>query len=583
MVDYGLHILIMIGIFAIIAVSYNLIMGYTGIISLAHAVFFGIGAYTSALLAVHWGAVFPIAMIVSILLTGIFGVLFILLMRRARGDYLSIATLGLQIVVFNVFLNWTDVTGGEGGVIGIPRPEFLGLKFSSVLNYALLTVILCAFCFVVAWWIAQSGFGRVLKAIREDELSTQSLGKNTFRYKVIIFAVSAGLAAVGGSLYAHYQQFINPFSFSVHDAIMILIIVVVGGAGNLWGSLLGAFVLITLPEALRFIPAASIFVAQIRVIIFSLALLLLIFFRPQGLLGEYSFGAVLTRKESAKLNERGISELQRQRVTSSREGETEKYWDLDKPILEVSNLSKGFGGIKAVDNISFVIMPGKVTGIIGPNGAGKTTLFNLICKYLTPDHGQVYFKGQNVTKLSPYKIARLGIGRSFQDLHIFGRMTVLDNILVALQDYRKDGNLLNIFIFARSAYQQDKRYREQGLQLLEGLGLIDKRDELAEELSYPEQKLLAIARSVATRAEVLIMDEVAAGLDPGSIQALSQLLRQLSENGKTVCLVEHNLDFVMSTVDTILFLDQGRLIAEGPPKQIVQDRKLAEIYFGGIR
>lgn len=384
MVDYGLHILIMIGIFAIIAVSYNLIMGYTGIISLAHAVFFGIGAYTSALLMLHWGAVFPIAMIVSILLTGIFGVLFILLMRRARGDYLSIATLGLQIVVFNVFLNWSDVTGGEGGVIGIPRPEFLGLKFSSVLNYALLTMILCAFCFVVAWWIAQSGFGRVLKAIREDELSTQSLGKNTFQYKVIIFAVSAGLAAIGGSLYAHYQQFINPFSFSVHDAIMILIIVVVGGAGNLWGSLLGAFVLITLPEALRFIPAASIFVAQIRVIIFSLALLLLIFFRPQGLLGEYRFGAVLTRKESAKLNERGISELQRQRVISSREGEAEKYWDLDKPILEVSNLSKGFGGIKAVDNISFVIMPGKVTGIIGPNGAGKTTLFNLICKYLTP-------------------------------------------------------------------------------------------------------------------------------------------------------------------------------------------------------
>ena len=418
MVDYGLHILIMIGIFAIIAVSYNLIMGYTGIISLAHAVFFGIGAYTSALLVLHLGVVFPIAMIASIFFTGIFGILFILLMRRARGDYLSIATLGLQIVVFNVFLNWKDVTGGEGGVMGIPRPEFLGLKFNSVLTYAILTVILCAVCFAVAWWIAQSGFGRVLKAIREDEISTQSLGKNTFQYKVTIFAVSAGLAAVGGSLYAHYQQFINPFSFHVHDAIMILIIVVVGGAGNLWGSLLGAFVLITLPEVLRFIPAASIFVAQIRVIIFSLALLLLIFFRPQGLLGEYSFGAVLTRKESARLNERGISELQRQIVVSSQEGEVVKHRDLDRPILEVSNLSKSFGGIKAVDDLSFVIMPGKVTGIIGPNGAGKTTLFNLICKYLTPDHGQVYFKGQNVTKLSPYKIARLGIGRSFQDLHI---------------------------------------------------------------------------------------------------------------------------------------------------------------------
>jgi|GEM_PF-88016 len=583
MVDYSLHILILIAIFAILGVSYNLIMGYTGIISLAHAVFFGIGAYASALLVVNLGIAFPLAMIVSIFFTGISGVLFIILMRKARGDYLAIATLGLQIVVFSIFINWSDVTRGEGGIVGIPRPEFWGFKFSSVLNYAILTMLLCAICFAVAWWTTHSIFGRVLKAIREDEICTQSLGKNVFSYKVTVFALSAGLAAVGGSLYAHYQQFINPFSFTVHDAIMILIIVVVGGAGNLWGSLLGAFILITLPEALRFIPAASIFAAQIRVILFSFVLLLLIFIRPQGLLGEYRFGAVLTRKESAKLDEQGIAELQRQMVVSSQEGERVKHWDLNKPILEVSNLSKSFGGIKAVEDLSFAIMPGKVTGIIGPNGAGKTTLFNLICKYLTPDHGQVYFKGQEVTQLSPYKIARLGIGRSFQDLRIFGRMTVLDNILVALQDYQKDRNLLNLFIFARRAYQQDKQYRESGLHLLEGLGLIDKKDELAEELSYPEQKLLAIARSVATRAEVLMLDEVAAGLDPGSMQALSQLLRRLSENGKTICLVEHNLDFVLGTVDTIFFLDQGRLIAEGPPKQIVQDRKLAEIYFGGIR
>jgi len=491
------------------------------------------------------------------------------------------ATLGLQIVFSSVFLNWSDITGGEGG-LSISRPEFWGLQLSSITSYAALTLAFCVICFIVALWIAQSGYGKVLKALREDELSAQSLGKNTFSCLLTIFGVSAGLAAVGGSLYAYYYQFINPTCFTIHDSIMILIIVVVGGAGNLWGSLVGAVVLVTLPEILSFIPAMSIFFAQIRVVIFSVVLLILIFLRPQGLLGEFRFGVVQTRKESARLNGRGIQELGRQVAMVSDEG-CVKQRGLDVPIMEVSDLSKSFGGIKAVQDVSFAITPGEVTGIIGPNGAGKTTLFNLVCGYLTPDKGEVYFRGKNVTELSPYKRARIGFGRSFQDLRLFGRLTVLDNIILALQSYRTDENLLRIFLFPIKTRQRKRQLREEGLRILEGLGLSDKKDELVEDISYAEQKLLAVTRVVAIQAEVLMLDEVAAGLDLGSMKALSQLLRTIAQKGRAVCLVEHNLEFVMSTVDRIIFVNEGCLIAEGSPEEIIQDRKLAEIYFGGVR
>jgi branched-chain amino acid transport system permease protein len=586
MVDYLFHVLILIGIFSILGVTFNFVVGYGGIMSLAHAVFFGVGAYTSALLAIHWRLVYPVTLIGGIFLAGLTGAFFIVLLRKLRGDYLIIATLGLQLAVSNVFLNWKSVTHGDVGLVGIPRPEFLWFQIATKGSYLILTIILAAICFTIIWWLVSSPFGRTLRTIRDDEVGAQSLGKNIPSYRVTTFALSAAIAGIAGSLYGHYICYINPLDFTVHDSVMILIIVIFGGLGNIWGVIPGSIFLVALPEALRFIPMVSIYVPQLRIIFFSVALLLIIYFRPQGLLGErLLFSRPSGGEKPTKLDDPGSRLiLQSQKLVSFLAEDKGKPQDSNRPVMKVLHLSKNFGGLKAVNDVSFAIMAGKdITGIIGPNGAGKTTLFDLICGYLSTEQGEVYIKEQNVTKLSPHEIARLGVGRVFQNLHLFGQMSTLDNVIAAMQKPSEDENLIGMFISAPTLYRQNKLYREKGNYILECLGLADRRNEMAGKLSYAEQKLLAIARLLASECDFFLLDELASGLDSSSMHALTKLLRGIAESGRTVCLVEHNLDFVRETVDNVLFLDQGRLIAEGRTEQIVSDKKLAQIYFGSVQ
>jgi branched-chain amino acid transport system permease protein len=581
MTDYVFYIVTSILMFIVLGVTFNLIMGYTGIISLAHAVFFGMGAYTTALLQLKLGWSLPPAFFASIVTAGALGAIFILLIGRTRGDYLVVVTLGLQLVFLSVLVNLKSFTGGNNGLMGIPRPELFGFKFVSPLSFALLTFVVCVVIVGIAWWISRSPFGRSLKALREDEIGSQSLGKNVFRYKATIFAISAALAGAVGSLYAPYQQFINPGGFPLWESIVTLVIVIVGGAGNLWGSVVGAIILVTLPEALRFIPITSGATAQIREIVFGLALLLVVFFRPQGLFGEYSFGAVKAsniKEGTGSSNKIGFQDVQV--AICAKSDADNKPVNMAKPILEISNLSRSFSGIQAINNVSLTLPRGVVTGIIGPNGAGKSTLFDLICGYTRADLGTVRFKGQNITNLSPFSIARLGIGRSFQSPRLFGRLTILDNVVVALQPPQEDENIFKNF--NPNVINSTRRCTEQAHQLLGCVGLDDSYKELAENLSYGEQKLLVLARLLAFKSELLLLDELAAGLDQQSMESLAKVVRQLSEAGITVCLVEHSLDFVRSTVDRILFLDQGRLIAEGSTDEIIKDRKLSQIYFGSV-
>jgi len=277
MTNYIFYILTTVLIFIVLGVTFNLIMGYAGIISLAHAVFFGAGAYTTALLQLKFGSVFFPALLASIVVAGALGTAFILMIGRVRGDYLVVVTLGLQLVFISVLINLKSFTGGAVGLMGIPRPELFNFQFDSPLSFALLALLICAVVVGLAWWISRSLFGLSLKALREDEVGSQSLGKNVFKYKVTIFALSAALAGIVGSLYAPYQQFINPYSFGLWESIITLVIVIVGGAGNLWGSVVGAVILVTLPEVLRFVPITSGATAQIRELLFGLALLFVVF------------------------------------------------------------------------------------------------------------------------------------------------------------------------------------------------------------------------------------------------------------------------------------------------------------------
>jgi len=284
---YFLHILILINIYIIIAISLNLIAGYTGILSIAHAAFYGVGAYVAALLAVNYGTPFLLNLIAAMIVAGAVAAVVAFPSLRIHDDYLVIATFGFQMILFSIFNNWVSLTRGPLGIPGIPQPKIFGMAIASHVGFLILTGLLVLAVYLFARRLVNSPFGRVLKAIREDEIFAQALGKNVIRYKILVFVIGGALAAIAGTLYAHYVTFIDPTSFTILESIFMISIVLVGGAGSLTGSIVGAVVLIVIPEMLRFLGMPNAIAANMRQIIYGALLVVMMMFRPKGLVGEY--------------------------------------------------------------------------------------------------------------------------------------------------------------------------------------------------------------------------------------------------------------------------------------------------------
>lgn len=575
MVSYVAQILIFVSIFAILASSLNLIMGYGGIISVVHAAFFGIGAYTAAQLVVLTGAPFPLDLVASFAVAAIIALLIGLPIIRLTEEYIIVGTLALQLIISNIFLNWEPVTGGSYGIYGIPRPSVGGIELTSLVGYAVFSVVIAAVCFLLLWHAARSPFGLALKGLREDDVLAQSFGKHVNRQRALVFALGSGVAGIAGMVYARFVGYIEPSSFDVGQSLSIITILVVGGLGNLWGTLISAGILETVPQVLRFIPATSQAVPHLQLLFFGLLLVVLVRWRPQGMIGERSLVRVPT--EQAAVSQRESSQaLSNASVLG---GSDSAPLERQAHRLEVREISKTFGGLRAVDNLSFSVEPENVTAIIGPNGAGKTTVFNMLTGYLNPDHGKVSYGDHDLTHMQPFEISRLGIARSFQDVRVFSRMTVLENMVFATQDHKTE-RLSHVFSPPGWTLRQQECVRDQALEQLEGFGLLHQANTRVANLSYAEQKILVVAALVARRAPLILLDELAAGLDHESVAAFSRLTRQMAAAGHTICLIEHNLEFVWQAADRVLVLDQGRLIAEGTPKEIQRNQKVAEIYFG---
>jgi len=288
-VDYFLQILILINIYIIIAISLNLIAGYLGILSIAHAGFYGIGAYVTALMSIHMNFSFFVNLPFAILVACFVGIIIALPSLRIHHDFFVIATFGFQVILFSIFNNWIALTNGPLGISGIDKIQIFGLVIDSSFEYLIFTLIFTVIIYFIAKRIVESPFGRVIKAIREDELFTQSLGKNITKYKIIVFLIGGSFAAIAGTLYAHYFTFIDPSSFTILESIFMISIVVIGGAGRISGSILGAILLVIIPELLRFLGMPTSVAANLRQIIYGALLVLFMMFRPQGLIGEYSF------------------------------------------------------------------------------------------------------------------------------------------------------------------------------------------------------------------------------------------------------------------------------------------------------
>jgi len=286
---YLLHILIYIGIFSILSISLNLLVGYTGILSIAHAAFYGVGAYAVALMALQFHSPFLVNLVLAVIASGVLGALVGIPSLRIKDDYFIIATFAFQVIVFSILNNWVSFTGGPMGLPGIPQPVIFGIRVSSHVGFLILIVILCVFTFWFSGRVVKSPFGRVLRAIREDEVFAQSFGKNVAGFKVKVFMMGAGLAAIAGVMYATYISFIDPTSFTVMESIFIISIVIIGGAGSLWGPVLGAVVLVALPELLRFIGLPNAVAANIRQMLYGGLLVAFMLWRPRGFVGKYGF------------------------------------------------------------------------------------------------------------------------------------------------------------------------------------------------------------------------------------------------------------------------------------------------------
>jgi branched-chain amino acid transport system permease protein len=584
-VAYYVNYLNLILIFAIYAMSLNLLMGYAGQISIAHAAFGAVGGYGAGYVSASAGAPFLASLAVGVAAAFVIGVIVSLPALRLSAEYLILLTLATSTIII-VIATSSEAFGGLYGLLGIQLPSLFGEQFTTVNDFLWLLLALSALVFFVCWRLAESPFGRVLRGIREDEMATRSLGKNVFVKKVVVFGVTSAMAGLAGALLVFYNSLASPGQFGIDQSLEIIAMVVIGGLGNLIGSVVGAAVIVALQPFLeRVVDMDPDKASLVRLLIFGLALVAVLLVRPQGLVPEgfpnlsrwrsRRRRALLSPEAAPQANGAAPAPL----VAAALEGDRPPRSTV--PVVEVRDLTRHFGGIRAVDNLELELAPGCVTGLIGPNGAGKTTVFNLLTGTIKPDRGVVRLRGRDVTGLSPNHIARAGMVRSFQDVRIFQRLTVLENVMLGVQGQPGE-SAAELFLLPWRTMRAERRTRAAAMANLEFAGLTDRADEPAGSLSFGEQKLVALARMLATEAEVFLLDEPSSGIDHRWVERMLEVIGALRARGATICIVEHNLHVVEQLADKIYFMEEGRVSAEGTMQDLVKQERLLEAYFGSL-
>jgi branched-chain amino acid transport system ATP-binding protein/branched-chain amino acid transport system permease protein len=552
--QYVLHVLIMWGIYAVLTLGLNVINGFAGQLSIGQGAFYGIGAYAAAILTVTAGWSFWLATPVATALAAAVGVLVSLPVLRVRGIYLGMATFGFAEIVHVVLRSWEGLTRGVLGISGILPPIALGVDFGSQERFYYLVLAAVLASLLLSHRIYQSAVGHALLAVRDDELAAGLLGIDTTAHKVAAFGVAAGLAGLAGSLFAHYLTYISPENFASVESILIVTMLIVGGRGNTLGALVGAGLLVALPEALRVVNVY-------RLLIYGLLLVGAAVFRPAGLVGRVG----LARRRAAPAPEP---------ATPARPGAARPG-----PLLRVEDLQVRFGGLVALDGVSFAVAPGEIYGVIGPNGAGKTTLFNAITGVAPVVRGRVELDGQDLLAQAPYRRARAGVARTFQNIRAFAGMRVWETVEVGCHARLRRGAVAHL-LGTPAARAEAGGVRSRADALLGFVGLGDAADQLARNLPYGHQRRLEIARALATGPRLLLLDEPAAGMNEAECEELVLLIRRIRDQGVTVLLVEHHMQVVMAACDRILVLNFGRPIAEGPPGVIREDPAVNAAYLG---
>jgi branched-chain amino acid transport system permease protein len=551
--SYYQLMLTLVPIWAVMGLSWNVLSGYTGLVSFGHASFFGLGAYTVTIALVR----FDVTPWLGIPLGTLVGVAAAVLIGyptfRLRGHYFALAMLAYPLALLYVF-EWL---GYQEVALPMKR-EAPGwyVQFSDPRAYTAIAVAFLLLALLVSMGVERSRFGMSLLAIKQNEPAAEAAGIDTLRWKMRAIMVSGALAAAVGGFYAVVLLVVTPSSvFGMLTSAQALIVTLFGGAGTLWGPLIGAAVLIPLSETLR--AEFGDVIPGIQGIVYGVAIILVILLAPEGVFwrvrDRFSPLRAVSTTVSAAPDSSPRAAAPRPPAATTRNA-----------ILRVARLSKSFGGLRAVEDVSFEVEEGALLGIIGPNGAGKTTLFNLLNGFLRPDQGQILLAGTDVVGLKPNRICRMGVGRTFQTVRPFARMSVLQNTVVGA--YVAEATSAAALAAAQAA--------------LERVGLAARADALAGGLTNKELRLMELARALAGRPRMLLLDEPLAGLGSAEIGELLTVIRSLSSDGITIAIIEHTMQAMMQLVDRLIVLDHGRVLASGRAREVTSDPSVIEAYLG---
>jgi branched-chain amino acid transport system permease protein len=559
---YWQNMIILSMVFAIGAVGLNVISGYGGYISLGQSAFIGVGAYTVALGALKVGGNPFVWVPVAGVVAGLFALLMGGIAMRTRGHSFVILTIGFLFVMQLIATNWDSLTNGTQG-LSLPIPMWDVAYQYWPFYYALVAIL--ALALLASWRIRGTKFGTGLIAMREDEDKASTVGVNTPVYKMLAFVASAVWLGMAGGVYAYYLAFVDPRGvFDIVMSVQIILCMLLGGRATLWGPVLGAF----LVEPLNELANQQMGGGNSRLLIFGGLMALVVLFLPSGIIPTI-------RDRLAARRARGQAGLVGARLDGPLVIGDRKAPATDaapgRPLLEVKGLEKHFGGVKAVDGCSFTVPAGSITGLIGPNGSGKTTAFNLIGGTMTPSAGEVWFDGRRIDGLPAYRRAHLGIGRTFQITRLFKDMTVLENVVAPLRDFRL--GQLN-----RPAMRGDEA--EKAMELLQFVGMERFRDQQAGALSYGQQKLVELAQVLMLDPKLILLDEPAGGINPTLIARMGDMIRALNAQGTTFLIVEHNMPFVLGLCDPVLVLARGACICEGTAESVQKDPQVLDAYLG---
>lgn len=550
---YEIQILSTVGLITMVGVGLNILMGMVGQVSLGHAGFYAIGAYTCAILTTTHGVSFWLAFPAAGILAGLVGTVLALPALRVRGPYLAMITIAFGFIVEHGAIEWRTLTGGSNGLMGIPKPSAFGYEFDER-SVALLIIAVTAISVLLFARLAKSRWGLALRAVKDSEVAAESLGLSVVAIHTMAFTLSAVFTGLAGALFAPLTGFVSPGSFPFFLSIEFLLVVIVGGSGLVFGPLLGAMVVVLMPEFLSSM-------AEYRLLFFGSLLLVVMWVTPSGIAG-----AILNR-------------FRRPDFQTARPEGTDILGFISQGAknqnLTIEDLCISFGGVCALDSVGLTALPGKVTSIIGPNGAGKTTVLNLMCGFYKPDDGLVNLGGKNCAQLPPYAIARAGIARTYQTTQLFDSMSVLDNLLIALRRGRL-GSVLSSFFRA----EKDDGLRRTAENLLAFVGYDGPMHSAAGDLPHVDKRLVEIARALAMQPQVLLLDEPAAGLGHQETTRVSALIKRIAETGVTVVLVEHHMNLVMNISDDIMVLDAGKCISTGEPAVVRNDPAVLRAYLG---